>query len=212
MIGMILTDEPGHSAAGSGAGVPDTDESYLKAADPAFAGERPPETTKKSEKKRTAASYAISFFIKIGITAAVLWLLLTYAVCVLICHTNSAYPAIKDGDFCLTFRLAKPEQGAMIAYLHDGAMRFGRVIASGGDRVSIYTDYITVNDCCISDETVYPTSPEGSAVSYPYTVPDNCVFVLNERRSDLTDSRTFGGIPQEELRGTVVFIMRIRGI
>ena len=31
-------------------------------------------------------------------------------------------------------------------------------------------------------------------------------------RSDLSDSRTFGGIPQEELRGVVVFIMRIRGI
>ena len=100
----------------------------------------------------------------------------------------------------------------MIAYLHNGAVCFGRVIAAGGDSVSIYTDYITVNDFCISDETVYSTSPEGSAVSYPYTVPENCVFVLNDHRSDLTDSRTFGGIPLEELRGTVVFIMRIRGI
>jgi signal peptidase I len=38
------------------------------------------------------------------------------------------------------------------------------------------------------------------------------VFVLNEYRSDLSDSRTFGGIPLEEIQGTVVFTMRMRGI
>ena len=209
---MILTDEPGHSAAGSGVGALNMDNPNLTAADPVSAGTEQTEAPKKTKKKRTAASYAISFFIKIVVTAAVLWMLLTYVACVFVCHTNSAYPAIKDGDFCLTCRLAKPEQDAMIVYRHDGAIRFGRVIATGGDRVSIYTDYITVNDYCISDKTVYPTSAEGSAVSYPYTVPENCVFVLNDYRSDLSDSRTFGGIPQEELRGSVVFIMRIRGI
>lgn len=188
------------------------DNSNLTAAEPVSSGEKQTGSPKKPKKKRTAASYALSFFIKLGVSAAVIWILLTFVACVFICHSNTAYPAIRDGDFCLTCRLAKPEQGKVIAYLHDGAVRFGRVIASGGDTVSIYTDYITVNDYCISDETVYPTSPEGSAVSYPYTVPENCVFVLNDYRSDLSDSRTFGGIPQEELRGVVVFIMRIRGI
>ena len=167
---------------------------------------------KKPKKKRTAASYAISFFVKIGVTAAVLWILLTFAAGVFICHTNSAYPSVKDGDFCLTNRLAKPVQGSLVVYRHNGEIRFGRVIASGGDRVSIFTDYITVNDYLLSDEAVYPTSPEGSVVSYPYTVPENCVFVLNDYRSDNSDSRTFGGIPQEELQGTVVFTMRMRGI
>ena len=182
------------------------------AADPALAGKAQTDAPKNPKKKRTAGYYAMSFFLKAGITAAVLWLLLTFAAGVYICHTNSAYPAIKDGDFCLTYRLAKPEQGAMIVYRHDGAIRFGRIIAFGGDKVSIFTDYITVNDYCISDQTVYPNSPEGSAVSYPYTVPKNCVFVLNDYRSDLSDSRTFGGIPLGELQGAVVFTMRMRGI
>ena len=170
------------------------------------------EAPKKRRKKRTAGYYAMSFFLKVGITAAVLWILLTFVAGVFICHTNSAYPSIKDGDFCLTYRLAKQEQGSMVVYRHNGEIRFGRVIASGGDSVSIFTDYITVNGYCISDETVYPISPEGSAVSYPYTVPENCVFVLNDYRSDLSDSRTFGGIPLEELQGAVVFTMRMRGI
>ena len=167
---------------------------------------------KKKKKKRTASYYAMTFFLKLGLTALVIWILLTYAAGIFICHTNSAYPAIKDGDFCLTYRLAKPEQGTMVVYRHNGEIRFGRVIASGGDKVSIFTDFISVNDYGISDEAVYPTSPEGSAVSYPYIVPDNCVFVLNDYRSDLSDSRTFGGIPTEELQGAVVFTMRMRGI
>lgn len=210
---IILMNEPGHSAAVSGVGVLNMDNPNQTAvADPVPATEKQTNAPKKPKKKRTAAYYAGRFFLKLGITAAVLWILLTFVAGVFICHTNSAYPSIKDGDFCLTWRLAKPEQGTMIAYRHDGELRFGRVIAFGGDKVSIFTDFITVNDYGISDETVYPTSPEGSAVNYPYIVPDNCVFVLNDYRSDLSDSRTFGGIPSGELRGAVVFTMRMRGI
>ncbi|MBQ6041214.1 MAG: signal peptidase I [Oscillospiraceae bacterium] len=188
------------------------DPNITAAADPVSAGAAPANAREKPQKKRTAGYYAAAFFLKIGLTAAVLWLLLTFAAGVYICHTNSAYPSIRDGDFCLTNRLAKPEQGTMIVYRHDGAIRFGRIIAFGGDRVSLFTDYISVNDSCISDQTVYPNLLDGSAVSYPYTVPENCVFVLNDFRSDLSDSRTFGGIPLEELQGAVVFTMRMRGI
>ena len=203
------------SAAGSGVseGVVHMDSPNITdAVSPSSAGGTQKNVPKKPKKKRTAAYYAMTFFLKLALTALILWLLLTYVAGVFICHTNSAYPAIRDGDFCLTSRLSAPAQGTMIVYRHEGEIRFGRVIAQGGDRVSIFTDYITVNDYGISDQTVYPTSPEGSAVSYPYTVPDHCVFVLNDYRSDLSDSRTFGGIPTEELQGAVVFTMRMRGI
>ncbi len=69
-----------------------------------------------------------------------------------------------------------------------------------------------MNGVGINDRTVYPTSPEGSAISYPYTVPEQCVFVLNDFRSDLSDSRTTGGIPLENIKGAVVFTMRVREI
>ena len=168
--------------------------------------------TKKPKKKRTAKSYAISFFIKIAVTALVLWLVLSYVAGIHICHNNSAYPTIRDGEFCLTYRLADLKQGTMIVYEHDGKVKFGRVVAFGGDKVEIFNDYISVNGFGVFENAVYPTSPEGSAISYPYQVPDNCVFVLNDYRSDISDSRTYGGVPLDTVEGAVVFTMRMRGI
>ena len=170
------------------------------------------ELNRKPKKKRTAKSYAISFFIKIFVTALVLTVVFRIIAGIHICHTNSAYPTIRDGEFCLTYRLADLKQGTMIVYHRDGEVRFGRVIAFSGDKVNIFNDFISVNDYGISENAVYPTSPEGSAISYPYQVPENCVFILNDFRSDISDSRTYGGIPLEDVEGAVVFTMRMRGI
>jgi len=170
----------------------------------------PPGTKRK--KKRTAGSYALSFLIKVIATAAVLFIVFRYVAGVHVCHTNSAYPTIRDGEFCLTYRLADLRQGAMIVYRREGENRFGRVIAFGGDKVSIFDDFITVNGYGISENAVYPTSPEGSSISYPFEVPEGCVFVLNDFRSDISDSRTYGGIPLKDVEGVVVFTMRMRGI
>ena len=169
-------------------------------------------SAKKPKKKRTAAHYAVSFFGKVAGTAVVLWFLLTFVAGIFICHTNSAYPTIRDGEFCLTYRLAELRQGSMIVYRQDGEIRFGRVIAFSGDKVGIFPDSVQVNDYSITDTSLFPTSPDGSSISYPYFVPDNCVFVLNEYRSDLSDSRTYGGIPLNAVQGKVVFTMRMRGI
>lgn len=170
------------------------------------------DTPIKPKKKRTAKSYAISFFIKVAVTVLVLCIVLTFIAGIHTCHTNSAYPTIRDGDLCVTYRLAELKQGTMIVYKHDGEVRFGRVIAFGSDKVEIKNDMVLVNDFGIYENVVYPTSAEGSAVSYPYQVPENCVFVLNDHRSDISDSRTYGGIPLEDVEGAVVFTMRMREI
>lgn len=170
------------------------------------------EPPKPKKKKRTAKDYIIGLAVKIGITAAAVWLLLTFVAGVYVNHTNSSYPMIKDGDLCLTYKIGKPSQGDVVAYEHDGEIKFGRVIAFEGDTVEIRDDYITVNGYGIFEETVYPTSAEGSRITYPYTVPENSVFVLNDFRSDVSDSRTLGAISLDNCKGKVVFIMRRRGI
>lgn len=189
------------------------DDKTLGGSSPEQANAPPGEDkSKPKKKKRTAKSYAISFFVKVGLTVLAVYLLLTFVAGIHICHINSAYPTIRDGDFCLTYRLADLKQGTMIVYNQNGEVKFGRVIAFSGDKVEIFNDFVSVNDYGISENVVYPTSPEGSAISYPYTVPENCVFVLNDYRSDLSDSRTYGGIPLSDVEGAVVFTMRMREI
>lgn len=168
--------------------------------------------SKKPKKKRTAKSYAISFFIKAAITALLLWILLYWIVGVFVCHDNSSYPMIKDGDLCITFRLAKLKQGDMIAYKINDEQRFGRIIATEGDSVDIVNDYVTVNGKSILEDTLYPTTSEGASIAFPYTVSEDCVFVLNDYRSDISDSRTYGAIRLDDVQGRIVFVMRRRGI
>lgn len=189
----------------------DTAESNVSRAGP-VKDEKASVSQVKPHKKRTAKSYALPFLVKISVTALVLAVIFRFIAGIHICHTNCAYPTIRDGEFCLTYRLAELKQGTMIVYRCEGEVKFGRVIAFGGDKVSIFNDFISVNDYGISENAIYPTSPEGSAISYPYQVPKDCVFVLNDYRSDLSDSRTCGGIPLEDVEGAVVFTMRMRGI
>lgn len=170
------------------------------------------EVEKPHKKRHSAKYYAATFFLKVGATALAVWLLLTFVAGVYVCHEHSAYPMIKDGDLCITYRLAELREGDEIAYCRDGAIRFGRITAFGGDSVMLQGDTVTVNGYNLFEDVVYATPSEGSAITYPYTVPPNTVFVLNDYRSDLTDSRKFGGVPIGDVRGKVIFIMRRRGI
>lgn len=170
------------------------------------------EVPKLVKKKRTTKSYAFELLIKLLLTVLVAWILCTYVMGIFVNHSNSAYPMIKDGDLCITYRLQELTQGDEIVYELDGITRYGRIIAFEGDVVEINDDYITVNGYGIFEDAVYPTTSEGSSITYPYTVPPDCVFVLNDFRSDISDSRTYGGIPLDDTKGKVIFLIRRRGI
>ena len=146
-----------------------------------------PTSPKKPKKKRTAKSYAISFFIKAAMTTIALWVLLYWIAGVFVCHNNSAYPMIKDGDLCITYRLGKFVQGDVIAYKQNGEIRFGRVIAAGAASLAMVasmalsmplgastagTNYAAVNGSTTSFDK-YLVMDEGSNVpnvSFEYTV------------------------------------------
>lgn len=167
---------------------------------------------KPKKKKLTARDYMIGLAIKLAVTAFAVWAILTFVAGIYVNHTNSSYPMIKDGDLCLTYKIGEPQQGDVIAFGHGKDTKFGRVIARSGDKVEIMDDYIMVNGYGIFEQTVYPTTAEGSAIEYPYTVPKDSVFVLNDFRSDVSDSRTLGAISLSDCKGKVIFIMRRRGI
>ncbi len=166
----------------------------------------------KKRKKKTSLDYAIEFGIKIAVTAAAIWVLCAFVVGIHVNHGNSSYPMLKDGDLVITYRLGKMLEGEEICYRQNGQKRFGRIVARGGDVVDITESGITVNGYGISEEVVYQTSPAGSKITYPYTVPANSVFVLNDFRQDLTDSRSFGAVSLDDCEGGVVMVLRRRGI
>lgn len=167
---------------------------------------------KAKRKKRSAQSYATELAVKVVLTAAAVWFLCTFIIGIHINHSYSSYPMIKDGDLCITYRLSKLKEGDEIAYNHDGEIKFGRIAAEAGNAVEIKNGCVTVDGYGILEDVVYPTTEEGSKITYPYTVPDSSLFVLNDFRSDVLDSRSFGAVSLDDVEGKVVFVMRRRGI
>ena len=81
-----------------------------------------------------------------------------------------------------------------------------------GNTVDISEGNLTVNGYGVFEDAVYPTTGEGALISFPYEVPENSYFVLNDYRSDVNDSRSYGAISKKNIKGKVVFVMRRRGI
>ena len=84
--------------------------------------------------------------------------------------------------------------------------------AVAGDVVNLTeSGSVTVNSVSQSGEILYPTYVRGD-LSYPFTVPDGCVYVLGDYRTDTHDSRDFGPVPLSSVGGKVISILRRRGL
>lgn len=123
------------------------------------------------------------------------------------------FPSLKDGDLAVIYCLQKDYAvNEVIAYEMDGELRFGRVVACGNDVVTLEEDgTLLVNGTEQSGEILYPTYPrEGD--TEPERVPEGCVYVLGDYRTQSTDSRDFGSVPKEQVKGKVITILRRRGL
>ena len=167
---------------------------------------------KPKKRRKTTTDYVIEFVIKVVATAIAVWVLCAFVVGIHVNHGNSSYPMIKDGDLVITYRIGALERGEEIAYEAGGKTCFGRIVAKSGDEVEITESCVMVNGYMVTEDVVYPTTAEGSKITFPYIVPEDSVFVLNDFRSDINDSRTFGAVPLNDCEGKVILVVRRRGI
>ncbi|MDR1774885.1 MAG: signal peptidase I [Actinomycetes bacterium] len=84
-----------------------------------------------------------------------------------------------------------------------------RVIAVGGQTVDINdsgavtVDGVTLDEPYTYGKPSYPL-PQASgiaAITYPYTIPDDCIWVMGDNRTNSGDSRVFGPVPLKSVRG-----------
>lgn len=153
------------------------------------------------------------FVIKVCVIFALIWFTLTYVVALTIHYGNNMHPAIRDGDLVLSFRLQDPYVNSAVVYEYEGKLRVGRVIALGGNEVTIGDNgSFTVDGIIPSEEVFYKTKrAKNSKIKYPYLVEEGKAFILNDFRDDTNDSRTFGAVDIKDLDGPILFIMRRRG-
>ena len=116
---------------------------------------------------------------------------------------------MKDGELVVFYRLDQVYQKDDIVIVgRDGGTEYiKRIVAESGDTLELSEEgKLSVNGTeedrlAVSGQTL----PNVDGVEFPYTVPDGCYFVLGDNRENSQDSRTFGAVSQEEIRGRVFF-------
>lgn len=170
-----------------------------------------PKKKKKTKKQRLIASL-VRFLVKLAVITLTAYLLLTFVIGVFVNHSNDMYPSVRDGDLVITLRVKNSVYGDVVAYTVNGERHFGRVVAMAGDEVYIDdSGRFTVNGYSQIETVYYETKPADGGVTFPYTVQEGELFVLNDLRDNVTDSRAFGAIPEKNVEGSIVLSLRRRG-
>jgi len=126
---------------------------------------------------------------------------------------NGMFPAMKDGDLVIGFRLQQSYmKGDVVVYERGGEYFVGRIAAREGDFITISSNgSMMVNGTIQTGEIMYPTyAKEG--VEYPFEVPAGCVFILGDYRTQSEDSRDFGAVPLDDIAGKVITVLRRRSL
>ena len=123
---------------------------------------------------------------------------------------NDMFPSLCDGDLALCFKVRELTKNDIVFYEADGETHCGRVVAKGGDRITIKTGgAITVNGTVQENEIISPTYPRGDS-DYSAVVPDGTVFVLGDFRTEAKDSRDYGFIKVSDIDKKVIALLRHR--
>lgn len=80
-----------------------------------------------------------------------------------------------------------------------------RVIGTQGDIINIKDGNLYINNELQQEMYIKGSTPAKSSVNYPIEVPEGKVFVLGDNREYSLDSRDFGLIEIEQVKGKVIF-------
>lgn len=154
----------------------------------------------------------LSLLRSVAVMVLVLWLAFSHVFLLTTATGTDMFPAVLDGDVLLGYRLEpRYRQNDVVITRVDGAMVIGRVVAIGGDSVSITPEgSLFVNGTEQKGEIPFFTFP--GEETYPLAVPQNCVYLLGDNRTNTVDSRSFGPVARKDVLAKVISIFRKRSL
>lgn len=147
---------------------------------------------------------AIAFLLATGIR--------TFIVQPYVVPTGSMIPTIELQDRVIAnkfiYRFSEPERGDVVV-LDDptGTVTtlIKRVIATEGQTVNFVDGQVVVDGEVLDEPYTHGLPTEPMAVEMPYTVPEGCVWLMGDNRTNSADSRVFGAVSLTDIRGKAIF-------
>ena len=145
-----------------------------------------------------------SFLTKLVMMVGLMWFLFGYLFGITPVKNNDMQPRLSSGDLLLYYRL---EENLRPQYI-------GRVIARNGDSVEITEDSrVKINGSTVVETDIYYSTPKyGDEVEYPVNLTETQYFILCDYRDGARDSRYFGAVEFEEMKGKVLAVIRRSGL
>jgi len=168
-----------------------------------------PKRSKKTKKK--GQDPFLSFITQTLLCVLILYVLFAHVVGVMSMPNADMYPRIDSGDFLLYYRLDKsPKAQDIMVFEKNDTTYVGRVIAVGGDTIEITKDGAVLVNGYTMDETniFYETYPLEGFTEYPCSLAEGECFIMADQRKGTEDSRFFGPVTHDDLKGTVISVMR----
>ena len=140
------------------------------------------------------------------VVAAVAALVATLILPVLQIAGTSMEPNLNDGDIVLLVKKKNLETGDLCSFYYSNKILIKRVIATPGDYIWIESDGTVFLNGNPLDEPYFSEKALGECdVEFPYQVPENCYFVMGDKRETSIDSRSsvIGCIPEDQIVGKI---------
>jgi len=147
-------------------------------------------------------------FFSLLVVAAISVLIATLFLPVLEIYGNSMNPTLENGEIVVSIKTDDLNRGDICCFYYNNQILVKRVIGTAGDTIVIEKDgTVIVNDVLLDEPYINEKAEGESDIQYPYTVPENTVFVLGDNREMSVDSRNalIGCIDVEEIVGKIVF-------
>ena len=158
---------------------------------------------KRNKKLRRIVVSTVSSLVVVAATAVLLSVLF---LPVLKVTGTSMSPTLENGDLVVCWKQGEFERGDIIAFYYNNKILLKRVIGVSGDVIEIDDDgNVKVNGKVIDEPYVTDKSLGKCDIEFPYTVPEQRVFVLGDHRTTSVDSRSLqiGNVNEEAVIGKV---------
>ena len=177
-------------------------------------GKQPGNEADEARKRRRRRIRALrSFLIRLAALALVVYVLMFHIVGLAVMPNGDMSPRLDAGDMLLFYRIDREPKARDIVVIDraDSGQRFVlRVVAGPGDTVAVTEERgLSVNGSVQIETNIFQlTRPYESDVEYPLTLKDDEYFVMADQRNGGMDSRYFGPVCRDEIRGIVITLLR----